>query len=121
MRKQFLTWLVAVIATAAALLCVAVPASAQGVSNILVVASCGNQTLNPGLGYLGIITEDTSGKLCVNATVTASVSGFAPGGAYANLSATGSSASVALPAGTTVAFQNTGTTTCCVKAKSYQN
>jgi hypothetical protein len=40
-----------------------------------------------------------------------SAAGFAPNGNYANLTATGSSASVGLPAGTVVAFQNTGTTT----------
>ena len=41
----------------------------------------------------------------------ASVNGFAPGLVFATLTATGSSASVALPAGTVVAFQNAGTTT----------
>lgn len=37
--------------------------------------------------------------------------GFAPGAAFATLTATGSSASVALPAGTVVLFQNTGPST----------
>lgn len=41
---------------------------------------------------------------------TASIAGFQPGLAYANLTASASSGSVALPAGVTVLFQNTGTT-----------
>ena len=71
------------------------------------VASCGGQTLTTGAAFL---TVDATGKLCVAATVSASVTGFAPGGAFATLTATGSSASVALPTGAVVLFQNTGTT-----------
>jgi hypothetical protein len=41
---------------------------------------------------------------------TFSASGFTPNGNYATLTAAGTSGSVALPAGTTVLFQNTGTT-----------
>jgi hypothetical protein len=47
----------------------------------------------------------------VTGTFSATLSGFTPGGTFATLTATAASASVALPAGTTVAFQNTGTTT----------
>lgn len=46
--------------------------------------------------------------LPVSATVSASVSGFAPSGLYATLTATNVSASVALPAGAQVAVYNTG-------------
>lgn len=47
----------------------------------------------------------------VSGSFSATLSGFTPGGVFATLTATASSASVALPAGTTVALQNTGTTT----------
>jgi hypothetical protein len=56
---------------------------------------------------IGTVNQGTS-PWVVSGTVTAG--GFAPGGTFATLTATGSSASVALPAGSTVAFQNTGTT-----------
>lgn len=73
-----------------------------------VVASCGNETLTTGSGY--VLSQDATGKLCVSASVTATVTGFTPGGTFATLTAAGTSGSVALPTGTTVAFQNTGTT-----------
>jgi hypothetical protein len=57
------------------------------------------------------LSMDTSGNLRVNASVTASISGFTPGMTFATLTATGTSGSVALPAGTVVAFQNTGSAT----------
>src|SRR5258707_673936 len=44
-------------------------------------------------------------------SVSASVTGFAPGGTFATLTASNASADVALPAGAVVAFQNSGTTT----------
>lgn len=52
-----------------------------------------------------------SNPLPVTGTFSSTISGFTPGGTYANLTATVASASVALPAGTVVAFQNTGTAT----------
>lgn len=61
-------------------------------------------------GQAGWVQCNNQGSLQVNATVNASVSGFAPAGTFATLTATGSSASVALPAGAVVLFQNTGTT-----------
>lgn len=57
-----------------------------------------------------------AGPLCANpvpvsGSFSATLSGFTPGNTFATLTATGSSGSVLLPTGTTVAFQNTGTTT----------
>lgn len=60
---------------------------------------------------LGSTLVSASNPLPVTAAGgTFTVTGFTPNGNYANLTATNSSASVALPAGTTVAFQNSGTT-----------
>lgn len=49
--------------------------------------------------------------LQVTGTFSASIGGFAPNGNFANLTAAGTSGSVALPAGAVVVFSNTGTTT----------
>lgn len=89
------------------------PSHAQNAIQALVTATCGTPGITLTAGKNGPVFQDNTGKLCVNAAVTATVSvtGFQPGGAFASLTATGSSASVALPAGTVVAFQNTGTTT----------
>lgn len=48
--------------------------------------------------------------LQIAGTFSATLGGFAPAGTFATLTATASSASVALPAGAVVIFQNTGTT-----------
>lgn len=72
-----------------------------------VVASCAGQSLlttKPAFG-----TIDTTGALCVNATVSASVTGFTPNGNFATLTSAASSADAALPVGTTDLLQNTGT------------
>jgi hypothetical protein len=55
--------------------------------------------------------RDATHPLQIAGSFSATLSGFTPGGTYATLTATNASASVALPAGTTVAIQNTGTTT----------
>src|SRR6185312_7713495 len=52
-----------------------------------------------------------SNQSAIPVTGSFSLSGFTPGLTFANLTATASSASVALPAGVTVYFQNNGTTT----------
>lgn len=90
---------------------IAIPSAANAQAKV--ISTCGTipasfATLVAGAqsGYW----MDTNGNLCVNASVTATVTGFAPGGAFANLTATGSSADVALPSGAVVAAQNTGTT-----------
>jgi hypothetical protein len=49
--------------------------------------------------------------LPISGSFSATLTGFTPGGTYATLTATNASASVALPLGTTVAIQNSGTTT----------
>lgn len=87
------------------------PVNAQTAISALVTATCGTPGITLTAGRPGSVTQNTGGQLCVNATVSASISGFAPGGTFANLTATNASASVALPAGAVVAFQNTGTTT----------
>lgn len=75
-----------------------------------------------GLSQLGAITASsttslqiTQANICVPAasaatsgTFSATVSGFAPGAAYATLAVTTSSARVAMPSGTTVVVYNTG-------------
>lgn len=57
------------------------------------------------------ISVDPNGNQCIVVSVSASITGFTPNGNFAVLTSAGTSGSVALPAGTTVAFQNTGTTT----------
>lgn len=56
-------------------------------------------------------TDPASLPTAVSGTFSATLTGFTPGGTFATLTATNASASVALPAGLTVAIQNTGTTT----------
>ena len=84
------------------------PPAGVFVGGFEVVASCAAQSLTsakPGFG-----TMDTTGALCVNATVSASVTGFTPNGSFATLTSAASSADSALPTGTTDLLQNTGTT-----------
>lgn len=93
----------------AAFLCWHSPAHALDTQ---VVAVCGTPT---GLSYpvpgIGSVTVDTNGKLCINATVTASVTGFQGNGSFANLTATASSsASTALPTGTSTRITNASST-----------
>lgn len=88
---------------------VAAPSGAQAQS--IVRVSCA-----PGSPYAGGQTGrpfsiDENGNTCITGSISASLTGFTPGGTYATLTASGSSGSVALPAGATVAVQNTGTTT----------
>lgn len=68
---------------------------------------------NAQVGSFGYYTDPVSGTFIrVRGNLTgAFVNGFAPNGNYASLTATGSFAAVALPTGSTVAIQNTGTTT----------
>jgi len=81
------------IAVVFALLCLVLPASAQGFNPPSVSTFC-----------------DTGSGWTPCGTFSATVSGFAPGAAYANLTSTASSARAALPTGTVVAVFNTGTT-----------
>ncbi len=76
--------------------------------SVLVVSSCGSLPVASAVGSAnGPVAVDVNGNVCSSASVSA----FAPNGNYANLTATNVSASVALPAGAVVLFQNTGTTT----------
>jgi hypothetical protein len=89
-------------------------AQAQGVDGVIVVASCGNQTLQPwtsSIPTLGIVTVDTTGKACVNAT--ASLSGFSPStsgarGTPLSVPITAGGSSGTLPTGAVVVVSNTG-------------
>ena len=83
---------------------------AQGIS--AVVPTCGTPNTTYNVGENRPVTQDTTGKACVNASVSASITGFTPSGNYATLTATGSSARTALPSGSppSVVVYNTGTT-----------
>lgn len=61
-------------------------------------------------GQYCALQTDVNGQLKIAGTIAATLAGFTPGGTFATLTATATSASVALPAGSTVAIQNTGTT-----------
>ena len=83
------------------------PSHAQSNAPVYLPSGCGTGNISGnGDAYT---TVNGVGQTCVTASV--SVSGFTPGMTFATLTATGSSASVALPAGAVVAVQNTGTTT----------
>lgn len=84
---------------------------ARADSDVIVVTSCGGEILVPKSSYT--LSQDATGKLCVNASVSASITGFQSNGNFANLTATASSsASTALPAGaTSVRITNTGSGT----------
>lgn len=77
------------------------PARAQNQSPMGVSAECWN-----GSAYV-----PCSASFPLQVAGSFAASGFTPGLTFASLTATGSSAAVALPAGSVVAFQNTGTTT----------
>jgi flagellin-like hook-associated protein FlgL len=95
--------------------CVPVGSSVTGVGNSpMPVGGLANASAPTYVeGQTGSLSFDLTGNLRTTGGGGGSttVPGFTPGGTFATLTATGSSASVALPAGATVAFQNTGTTT----------
>jgi hypothetical protein len=87
------------------------PAEAQTQISALVTATCGTPGITLTAGRPGVVTQNTGGQLCVNATVSASVAGFSSNGSFANLTATATtSASTALPAGTVTRITNTSST-----------
>lgn len=95
--------------------CFSPAAFGQAQSYATVVATCGTLPLaytasSATVLREGSITVDVNGNECVSASVSASISGFAPGGAYATVTSTAASADVLLPAGAVVAAFNTGTT-----------
>lgn len=72
-----------------------------------------NFTIPDARGGVTTLRSSESGGVhtqTVNATVSASITGFEPGASYASLTASGSSASVALPTGESVVAFNVGTT-----------
>jgi hypothetical protein len=90
--------------------CVA-PAKAQTSISALVTATCGTPGITLTAGRQGVVTQNTGGQLCVNATVSASVAGFSSNGSFGSLTATATtSASTALPSGTVTRITNTSST-----------
>jgi hypothetical protein len=85
-------------------LCYVAPLHAQVAS---MVGTCGIQTLGTGNQQL---TIDSTGKLCVNATVTASISPFTATSVGTPISVTTGGVSGTLPAGTVVVASNAGST-----------
>lgn len=80
-------------------------------SNKAVPCSAANVAPSPITILDGTATVGTSHPLPITGSFSATISGFTPGLTFATLTATASSASVALPAGAVVAFQNTGSAT----------
>lgn len=84
-------------------------AGAPAFSQTVVRTGCAAAASPAGNGNTGKpYAIDENLVTCINGSIA--LSGFTPAGTYASLTATGSSASVALPAGAVVVFQNTGTT-----------
>jgi len=80
-------------------------------AQVRVVATCGSLTpTEPANTNGGYFTVDQNGQQCSSAAVSASITGYAPGASYATVTATNSSADVALPTGAVVVASNTGTT-----------
>jgi hypothetical protein len=73
------------------------------------IGMCLNGT-NPATARAVPCSDPTALPSPVTGTFSATLSGFTPNNNFATLTATNASASVALPSGAVVAFQNTGTT-----------
>ena len=87
-------------------------AHGQDLGQARVVTVCGTPIGTYASGQAAPVTQDATGKLCVNAVVSASVSAFAPNGTIsATGTISGTSTAFALPAGADVIFANTGTNT----------
>ena len=83
------------------------PAHAQVVS-AYTVSACGAQS-NPA-GQPFPLTMDLKGNLCVSASVSASITGFAPASVGTPISVTTGGVTGTLPAGTVVVASNAGAT-----------
>lgn len=81
---------------------VSTPLAAQAINGATLVGICLYQTNGTCLPVSG------SAPVPISGTFSATLSGFTPGGTYAALSASTTSARVALPAGTVVVIWNTG-------------
>src|SRR5215469_8523409 len=72
----------------------------------MIVALCASNVASPtpiaGLPY--VLQCDNTGALKVNASVTASIAGFAPAATFATITTGAASVSTALPAGAVVPF-----------------
>jgi hypothetical protein len=66
-------------------------------------------------GTFKVCQADSAGNMQISGSITASLAGFTPNGAVANLAATTSSASVALPSGAVQAVSNTGSVAVSIK------
>jgi hypothetical protein len=97
-----------VAALVAALFFMLSPAQAQAPFYITTCGTVPSSLTTPIAGAAGLLFVDTTGKLCVNATVTASVTGFAPGAQGTPISVTTSGVTGTLPAGAVVVATNVG-------------
>lgn len=104
MRKLILASLFALAAIGAN-----APASAQNTTG-LVIATCGTVSPPFNAGNPGPFTIGPDGKLCVNATVSASITGFNPTTTGTPIAATTGGVTGTLPTGTVVVATNVGTT-----------
>lgn len=97
-----------------ALAVVAIAACAQlsqaQTSNAIVVSSCGTPPNTYTAGTSRPITQDTNGNGCSAASVSASISGFAPATTGTPISVTTGGVTGTLPAGAVVVASNVGTT-----------
>lgn len=110
MRKTFKALAGLSLFVLAILGCIA-PSEAQTSISALVTATCGTPGITLTAGRQGVVTQNTGGQLCVNATVSASVAGFSSNGSFGSLTATPTtSASTALPSGTVTRITNTSST-----------
>ena len=90
----------------------AATARAQTPGNAQVVTSCGTPNSTYSTGQNQPVTQDGTGKACVNATVTAtaSITGFTATSAGTPITATTGGATGTLPAGAVVVATNVGPT-----------
>lgn len=101
-------FLLAIFASAAIALA-ACPSMAQ-TAQANVVSGCGTPNTTYSKGETRPLTQDTAGKECVNATVSASVTGFRPTSTGTPISVTTGGVTGTLPAGAEVVATNVGTT-----------
>lgn len=85
------------------------PTAALAQSGALVVATCGTLPQSYKTGATRPLVVDVNGNICISGSISASTSGFAPGGNYGTLTSTVASADAALPSGAVVTAWNTGT------------
>jgi hypothetical protein len=104
--RRFLS---AVLALAASLWLTPTLARAQTGTPAITVSTCGTLGNTPVVGNYYSVSQDTTGKLCTAASVSASITGFRPTAYGTPISATGGGATGTLPAGAEVVAFNVGT------------